>query len=138
MPSGLGVLQLAGEAVHVGVEQLSRLLEHLLVGEPSDCVELALVVGGDGVGVGMEEVPEGDVGVRALLPRSGDGEEEGKLAGDRRCHGLDAQLLMAFTDHRGPRVLTRLDVSSGRQPQAPLDPGDGRRQGASQPAAAHG
>ncbi|KUO02574.1 hypothetical protein AQJ67_19020 [Streptomyces caeruleatus] len=42
------------------------------------------------------------------------------LAGDRRCHRLDAQFLTAFADHRGPRVLTGLDVSAGRQPQARL------------------
>jgi len=29
-------------------------------------------------------------------------------------------LLTAFADHRGPRVLARLDVSAGRQPQARL------------------
>ncbi|MFG2951582.1 hypothetical protein [Streptomyces adustus] len=31
---------------------------------------------------------------------------------------MDAELLSAFADHRGPWVLTWLDVSAGRQPQA--------------------
>lgn len=120
MPPGAGVLQLADETVHVGIEQFGWLLEYLLVGQPSDRVELSLVIGGDGVGVGLEQVPERNVGVRTVSPRSGDGQEERTLADDRRRYGLDAQLLTAFTDHRGPRVLTRLDVSTGRQPQTRL------------------
>ncbi|OKJ85715.1 hypothetical protein AMK33_38730 [Streptomyces sp. CB02400] len=54
-----------------------------------------------------------------LPPGAGDGEEEGTLAGDRRCPSLDAQFLTTFADHRGPRILARLDMS-GRQPQTRL------------------
>ncbi|CAM5662043.1 hypothetical protein SALBM311S_04676 [Streptomyces alboniger] len=95
MPSGPGVLQLAGEAVHMGVEKLVRLLEYLLVGQPSDGVELALVVE---VMVSASAVRryQSETSVCALSLGSGDGEEEGTLTGDRRCHGLDAQLLTAF------------------------------------------
>lgn len=55
MPLGAGVLQLAREAVHVGVEHLVRLLEHLFIGQPPDCVGLAVVEGRDGVGFRVEE-----------------------------------------------------------------------------------